>query len=69
MMRLRRLSNQIPILLYTNMISAHLYRILTRVHKAELLQLKPYPFICMKNVINEKVGNQKKLSPLLLHQF
>jgi hypothetical protein len=27
--------------------------------KAELLQLKPHPFICMKNLINKKVGNQK----------
>ena len=37
--------------------------------KAELLQLKPYPFICMINCINKKIGNQKKLSPLLLYQF
>ena len=34
--------------------------------KAELLQLKPHPFICMRNFINKKVGNRKKLSPLLL---
>ena len=27
--------------------------------KAELLQLKPHPFICMRNFINEKVGNRK----------
>ena len=27
--------------------------------KAELLQLKPHPFICMRNFINEKVGNPK----------
>ena len=27
--------------------------------KAELLQLKPHPFICMRNFINEKVGNQR----------
>ena len=25
--------------------------------KAELLQLKPHPFICMRNFINKKVGN------------
>ena len=27
--------------------------------KAELLQLKPHPFICMRNFIKEKVGNRK----------
>ena len=27
--------------------------------KAELLQLKPHPFICMRNFITTKVGNQK----------
>ena len=27
--------------------------------KAELLQLKPHPFICMRNFINKRVGNQK----------
>ena len=27
--------------------------------KAELLQLKPHPFICMRNFLNKKVGNQK----------
>ena len=27
--------------------------------KAELLQLKPHPFICMRNFINKKVGNRK----------
>ena len=37
--------------------------------KAELLQLKPHPFIDMTNFINEKVGNRKKLSSLLLYQF
>ena len=35
-------------------------------NKAELLQLKPHPFIRTRN---KKVGNQKKLSPLLLYQF
>ena len=38
-------------------------------YKAELLQLKPHPFICMRNFINKKVGNRKKLRPLLLYQF
>ena len=28
-------------------------------NKAELLQLKPYTFICMNNSINKKVGNRK----------
>ena len=37
--------------------------------KAELLQLKPHPFIYMTNFINKKVGKSKKLSPLLLYQF
>ena len=27
--------------------------------KAELLQLKPHPFICMRNFINKKVVNRK----------
>ena len=27
--------------------------------KAELLQLKPHPFIRMRNFINKKVGNRK----------
>ena len=27
--------------------------------KAELLQLKPHPFICTRNYINKKVGNRK----------
>ena len=27
--------------------------------KAELLQLKPHPFICMINFISKKVGNRK----------
>ena len=27
--------------------------------KAELLQLKPHPFICMRNFMNKKVGNRK----------
>ena len=27
--------------------------------KAELLQLKPHPFICMKNFIDKKVGNRR----------
>ena len=27
--------------------------------KAELLQPKPHPFICMRNFINIKVGNRK----------
>ena len=31
--------------------------------KAELLHLKPHPFI------SKKVGNQKKVNPLLLYQF
>ena len=38
-------------------------------NKAELLQLKPHPFIWTRNFINKKVGNQKKLSSLLLYQF
>ena len=29
------------------------------VPKAELLQLKLHPFICMRNFINKKVGNRK----------
>ena len=32
------------------------------INKAELLQLKPHPFICMRSFINKKVGNRKKLS-------
>ena len=28
-------------------------------YKAELLQLKPHPFICMRNFIYKKVGNRK----------
>ena len=35
-------------------------------NKAELLQLKPHPFIWTRN---KKFGNQKKLSSLLLYQF
>ena len=27
--------------------------------KAELLQLKPHPFICMGNFIDKKFGNRK----------
>ena len=27
--------------------------------KAELLQLKSHPFICMRNFIDKKVGNRK----------
>ena len=27
--------------------------------KAELLQLKPHPFICMRNFMNKKFGNRK----------
>ena len=35
-------------------------------HKAELLQLKPHPFICMRNFINEKVGNRKSKLTLII---
>ena len=28
-------------------------------HKAELLQLKPHPFICMRNSINKKLEIEK----------
>ena len=31
--------------------------------KAELLQLKLTPIICLKNYINKKIGKRKKLSP------
>ena len=37
--------------------------------KAELLQLKPHPSICMRNLINKKSWKSKKLSPLLLYPF
>ena len=36
--------------------------------KAELLQLKPHPFICMINFINKKLEIEKT-KPLLLYQF
>ena len=34
--------------------------------KAELLQLKPHPFICMRNFINKKVGNQKTMPTFIM---
>ena len=37
--------------------------------KAELLQLKPHPFICMGNFIDKKVGNQKKTKPTFIMSF
>ena len=37
--------------------------------KAELLQLKPHPFICMRNFINKKVGNQKTKPTLFISVF
>ena len=38
-------------------------------HKAELLQLKPNPFICMRNFMKKTTWKSKNLSPLLLYQF
>jgi hypothetical protein len=30
-----------------------------RLPKAELLQLKPHPFICQRHFVTKKVGNRK----------
>ena len=38
-----------------------------KVRKTKLLQLKPHPFICMKNFINKKVGN--RIGMLIQDQF
>ena len=38
-------------------------------NKAELLQLKLTPIICLMNFINKKSWKLKKLRPPLLHQF
>ena len=37
--------------------------------KAELLQLKPHPYICMRNFINKKVGNRKKQAQFLKVEY
>ena len=37
--------------------------------KSELLQLKPHPFICMRNFINKKVGNQKTMPTFIISIF
>ena len=42
-----------------SLILIHFDFLLTSPIKARLLQLKPHPFICMRNFINRKVGNRK----------
>ena len=43
---------------FAQLLSAENYpRNILSLIKAELLQLKPHPFICMRSFINKKVGN------------
>ena len=59
------LFTRLPIMKYYETIKGSKYYIYkidyyeTLKGKAELLQLKPHPFICMRNFIDKKVGNQK----------